>query len=108
MARKAYCVALGALFSLVIGVAHAADLPTTKGPPPAPPPPVFTWTGAYSGGNIGVGFLNTRADPACINPAGVSLGIGCATAPSFQLNTAGFFRGGPPGGNPPHQNLLGG
>jgi opacity protein-like surface antigen len=108
MARKAYCVALGAFFSLLIGVAQAADLPTTKGPPPAPPQPVpvFTWTGAYSGSNIGVGFLNGRADPACINPAGVSLGTGCAIAPSFQLNTAGFIGGAQSGYNLQYNNFV--
>jgi outer membrane immunogenic protein len=107
MAQKAYCVALGALFSLLIGAAQAADLPTMKGPPPAPPPvPVFSWTGAYSGGNIGVGFLNTRADPACINPGGASLGTGCATAPSFQLNTAGFIGGAQSGYNLQYNNFV--
>ncbi len=37
------------------GAALAADLPTSKGPPvyAPPPPPIFTWTGAYIGGQIG-------------------------------------------------------
>ena len=36
------------------GAALAADLPTTKGPPLyTPPPPIFTWTGAYIGGQVG-------------------------------------------------------
>lgn len=40
--------------------AQAADLPTKKGPPPAPVyvPPPFTWTGFYVGANIG-GAWNT-------------------------------------------------
>jgi outer membrane immunogenic protein len=38
--------------------ALAADLPTMKGPPPAPMPVVapFSWTGFYIGGNIGAVF----------------------------------------------------
>ncbi|MEW6437369.1 MAG: outer membrane protein [Pseudomonadota bacterium] len=35
-------------------VAFAADLPDTKGAPLyAPPPPVFSWNGAYVGGQVG-------------------------------------------------------
>ncbi len=48
-----------ALASLVASAAGAADLPTTKGPPPAPAPyipPAFTWTGFYIGGNVGGAF----------------------------------------------------
>ncbi len=43
-------VLLGAM-----GVASAADLPTSKGPPvyAPPPPPIFTWTGVYLGGQLG-------------------------------------------------------
>jgi len=34
--------------------AFGADLPTTKGSPPAPPPPpAFSWTGFYIGANVG-------------------------------------------------------
>jgi outer membrane immunogenic protein len=36
--------------------AFAADLPTKKGPPPAPVAAPFSWTGFYLGGNIGVVF----------------------------------------------------
>jgi outer membrane immunogenic protein len=41
-------------FALAPG-AFAADLPTMKGPPPAPAvaPPAFSWTGFYIGGNVG-------------------------------------------------------
>jgi outer membrane immunogenic protein len=45
----------------------AADLPSTKGAPVyAPPPPVFSWTGVYLGGQIGIQFGQTdwsRYDP---------------------------------------------
>jgi outer membrane immunogenic protein len=36
--------------------AFAADLPTKKGPPPAPVVAPFSWTGIYLGGNLGVVF----------------------------------------------------
>jgi outer membrane immunogenic protein len=86
------CV-IGAL-PLGASLASAADLPSLTPPTAAvAPPPAFTWTGGYAGSNIGVGFLDSRADPACINPAGVSLGNGCAIAPRFNLHSAGFIGG---------------
>jgi outer membrane immunogenic protein len=46
-----------ALFA-VSGTAFAADLPARSAPPVyvPPPPPIFTWTGAYIGGQIGYEF----------------------------------------------------
>ena len=42
--------------SVLVGLsAHAADLPTQKGPTPAPAVPVFTWTGFHVGLNSGFG-----------------------------------------------------
>ena len=48
-------IVLAAVSSVALGsVAVAADLPSTKGPPVyAPPPAVFSWTGAYVGGQVG-------------------------------------------------------
>jgi len=48
----------------VASSALAADLPTTKGPPPAPyfAPPAFSWTGFYIGVNGGWGFTDTHND----------------------------------------------
>jgi outer membrane immunogenic protein len=47
-----------ALLASVATTAFAADLPTRKGPPPAPAyyAPPFTWTGFYVGINGGYGF----------------------------------------------------
>jgi outer membrane immunogenic protein len=51
---KRTLLASTALCAVLAQGAFAADLPTTKGPPPAPlPPPAFSWTGFYIGGNIG-------------------------------------------------------
>ncbi len=51
---KRSLLASTALCAILVSGAFASDLPTMKGPPPAPvPPPVFSWTGFYIGGNIG-------------------------------------------------------
>lgn len=51
---KRTLLASTALCAVLAQGAFAADLPTMKGPPPAPvPPPAFSWTGFYIGGNIG-------------------------------------------------------
>jgi len=55
---------LAALLAGVATSAFAADLPTHKGPPPAPvyAPPVFSWTGFYLGVNGGYGVNNSGGD----------------------------------------------
>jgi outer membrane immunogenic protein len=55
-------ILLSVLMAGVASSALAADLPTTKGPPPAPylPPPAFSWTGFYIGVNGGWGFTDTN------------------------------------------------
>src|SRR6516225_11393324 len=55
--------------------ASAADLARRAPPPAAPvyvPPPVFSWTGFYIGGNLGVAW--TRGD-LCCDDFGNSTGI---------------------------------
>ena len=57
--------------------AMAADLPSTKAPPPAPyvSAPIFTWTGFYIGGDVGGAWTNDgaryRTNPTFVpaNPA---------------------------------------
>lgn len=55
-------ILLSVLMAGVASSALAADLPTMKGPPPAPyiPPPSFSWTGFYIGVNGGWGFSDTQ------------------------------------------------
>ena len=45
-----------AVLALSAGAAFASDLPTHKGPPPAPTPAPFSWTGFYIGGEAGFGW----------------------------------------------------
>lgn len=90
--------AASVLAPFLAGVSYAADLPTRKAPPVFAPP-AFTWAGGYAGVNVGVGFLNSKADPACVNPGGVSLGTGCAVAPFLSLDSAGVLGGAQVGYN---------
>jgi outer membrane immunogenic protein len=72
--------------------AFAADLPTRKGPPPAPyyAPPPFSWTGFYVGVNGGYGTTDLRG-----NNFGAGSGVGPVSAfgnPSGGMigGTAGY------------------
>lgn len=55
MSKKILCACVAAASALGPLPAVAADLPSRKGPPPAPPAPVFTWTGFHIGFNRGFG-----------------------------------------------------
>jgi len=65
----------------------AADLPTMKGPPPAPVAPVFTWTGFYIGANVGGAWGSTNFEDN--NAIAAILGI-----PASQTIDAAGFTGG--------------
>jgi outer membrane immunogenic protein len=55
MRKNTLSVLAAAAVGLTASMASAADLPR-KAPayvPPAPPPPIMTWTGCYIGGNLG-------------------------------------------------------
>jgi outer membrane immunogenic protein len=71
MFRKLF-LSTAALFA-VTGTAFAADLPARSAPPVyvPPPPPIFTWTGAYIGGQVGYEFGRSTAS---LEPTGVGLG----------------------------------
>jgi outer membrane immunogenic protein len=73
-------ILIGALLAGVATSAFAADLPTRKGPPPAPyaPPPIFTWTGFYLGVNGGGGWASLRHNDGVFR--GPSGGLGGVTA----------------------------
>ena len=62
--------------ALLSTTAFAADLPSRRAPPvyaPAPPIPVFTWTGAYIGGQVGYEFGKDNAfASATANGAGLA------------------------------------
>ena len=92
--RKILTAALlaGVATSAFAASAFAADLPTRKGPPPAPmyAPPPFSWTGFYVGVNGGFGTTDLRG-----NNFGPGAGVGPTSAfgsPSGGLigGTAGY------------------
>jgi outer membrane immunogenic protein len=92
-------LAASVFMGLLSASAFAADLPTHKAPEPPPAPAPFSWTGAYGGINLGAIIGDSKADPACIDRSGVSLGTGCAIAPSFGLGSVGVLGGGQIGYN---------
>ena len=78
-------ILLSVLMAGVASSALAADLPTTKGPPPAPylPPPAFSWTGFYIGVNGGWGFSDTQHDSFGDINGGV---VGGTVGYNYQIN----------------------
>jgi outer membrane immunogenic protein len=99
------CVALGALATSAL----AADLPTQKGPPPAPVvvAPPFSWTGFYFGLNAGY------ADPSSkigVTPGGAWTGdpdeAGVVAAGTAKFNLDGFIGGAQAGYNYQIDNIV--
>ena len=83
-----------------IGLAAAADLPTSKGAPVAPVvyAPAFTWTGFYIGLNAGYAFGQGRS--ASYYPANEYFNINNVSPfGSYNTNVNGFTGGGQIGYN---------
>lgn len=81
------------------GVASAADLgPLYKAPPQVWAPVAYDWSGFYLGGNVGVAWSNTTADPASFTNTGAS-GIDFAARqrvgefPPFNVGDTGVTAG---------------
>ena len=78
---------LSAAFALIAGQVHAADLPSTKAPPPvftAVPAP-FSWTGFYAGIEGGADFMNVSG---ALNNTALA-----TTAPYRTRSNAGLLGG---------------
>jgi outer membrane immunogenic protein len=99
-----------ALASLAIGAlmapAVAADMPVRAVPPPLAP--VYTWTGFYLGGTVGVGWTGSGIDNAVTSTFCNPLLVGCpavgsalaaAVPPHFNTNPGGVIGGGEIGYN---------
>ncbi|WP_159726110.1 outer membrane protein [Methylosinus sp. Ce-a6] len=90
--------ALAVAAALSAGAAHAADLPYRKDAPVfAPPPPVFSWTGAYVGLNIGGGFKADNSFGAAGDVSGVvgggQIGYNYQISPLFVVGLETDFQG---------------
>jgi len=94
---KALFVAL-TLGLAAIAPATAADLPTTKGPPPAPTVAPYNWTGFYAGVDAGYGWEGSTGSTYCAF-GGVINGTGCSTPESGLLDPSGGLFGGLAGYN---------
>jgi outer membrane immunogenic protein len=73
-------VLLGALLT---GSAMAADMRMPTKAPPAPPPPVYSWTGCYLGGGGGYGMFDEQHDFETATGAGI--------IPQFDSAGRGWF-----------------
>ncbi len=89
-----------AVLAVSAGAAFASDLPTHKGPPPAPiPAPVFSWTGCYVGLHAGGDFGNSKwTDAPGAYWGGVTNEVG--------YDTSGVIGGGQIGCNYQMQNFV--
>jgi outer membrane immunogenic protein len=83
---KHFCLSVLALLAFA-GAAAASDLPTQKGPPPAPPYFPFSWSGFYIGGNIGGAWEWARVTD--VNAYAAAASPGTVT----KLNSSGVFGG---------------
>ena len=77
-AVKNVAIGFAAVLALAGTPVFAADM-AVKAPPPAPPSaPVYSWTGCYVGGNVGLGWSRqsqNRIDQFGVGPAPASYGV---------------------------------
>ena len=91
-----------ALVAATATAALAADLPSRRAPPVyAPPPiPVFTWSGAYIGGNAGYAFDSGTSYQSNGNAAAAAGQINRGVVPAYaRTRSSGFTGGGQVGYN---------
>lgn len=80
----------------ITGSVNAADLaPVYKAAPAAAAPVAFSWSGFYLGGNVGVTWSDTRADPVSFTTTGVDFSGRQAVGqfPSFDVGDTAFTGG---------------
>jgi outer membrane immunogenic protein len=77
-------------------MAAAADLPRKA--PPAPPPPVYSWTGFYVGGNIGGGWGSRDVSYSANDPFSTAMLTDPTSDPGFVPLPASFDTSGLIGG----------
>src|SRR5215469_16915705 len=92
---------IGALLAVGAAAAQAADLPTTKGPPPTPVfvPPPFTWTGFYIGLNAGGIFTTGSRSASLFAPATFAFPVTASFPGGLGSGQTGFLGGGQAGYN---------
>jgi outer membrane immunogenic protein len=81
---------------VVTGSVNAADLaPVYKAAPAVAAPVAYSWTGFYLGGNLGVMWNDTRADPVSFTTTGVDFSGRQAAGqfPSFDVRDTAFTGG---------------
>jgi outer membrane immunogenic protein len=93
-------VAIAALTAATAVAAQAADLPTTKGPPPTPVfvPPPFTWTGFYIGLNAGGIFTSGSRSATLFDPVAGDF-LNSSFSGGLGSGHDGFIGGGQAGYN---------
>lgn len=98
---KTLGIAAGAVINLLtIGSSFAADLPMRNAPAVfVPPTPIFTWTGAYIGGNVGAAF-DAGQSSRIAGQGNLQANIADGLRPGYgSLRNAGFSGGGQVGYN---------
>jgi outer membrane immunogenic protein len=91
------------LVAFSAATAHAADLPSVKGPPVYTPPPAPAWTGFYIGVNAGgawnadpVGVAGSPLFANPLSPAGSAASLAASVlgvTRNLPVNSKGFFGG---------------